>query len=156
MDKLIICKKCGSDACYSQEVNESINNYQCMGCGFISNSLMKKDTDFYKEQSEMLPELYKDLLYEDEDGGIWMPSTVNIPTMGMVFANGTNKDDWYWSAVNSVPVITEEDKEKYVKKDGTPYEHRMDMENIKNYSEKDYMEALEQIEIFGGNEDGDR
>tara|TARA_R110000803_G_scaffold59188_1_gene117680 strand:- start:711 stop:1181 length:471 start_codon:yes stop_codon:yes gene_type:complete len=156
MDKLTICKKCGSDACYSQEVNESITNYQCMGCGFISNSLMKKDTDFYKEQSEMLPELYKDLLYEDEDGGIWMPSTVNIPTMGMVFANGTNKDDWYWSAVNSVPVITEEDKEKYVKKDGTPYEHRMDMENIKNYSEKDYMEALEQIGIFGGNEDGDR
>lgn len=156
MDKLIICKKCGSDACYSQEVNESITNYQCMGCGFISNSLMKKDTDFYKEQSEILPELYKDLLYEDEDGGIWMPSTVNIPTMGMVFANGTNKDDWYWSAVNSVPVTTEEDKEKYVKKDGTPYEHRMDMENIKNYSEKDYMEALEQIGIFERTEGGDK
>ena len=156
MDKLTICKKCGSDACYSQEVNESITNYQCMGCGFISNSLMKKDTDFYKEQSEILPELYKDLLYEDEDGGIWMPSTVNIPTMGMVFANGTNKDDWYWSAVNSVPVTTEEDKEKYVKKDGTPYEHRMDMENIKNYSEKDYMEALEQIGIFERTESEDK
>ena len=148
MDKLVICKKCGSDACYAQEVNESITNYQCMGCGFISNSLMKKDSEFMKEQSEILPELYKDLFYEDEDGGIWIPSTVNIPTMGMVFANGTNKDDWYWSAVNSVPVITEEDKEKYIKKDGTPYEHRMDMENLKNYPERDYMGALEYIGVL--------
>ena len=154
MDKLTICKKCGSDACYSQEVNESITNYQCMGCGFISNSLMKKDSAFLQEQSEILPELYKDLFYEDDGGNIWMPSTVNIPTMGMVFANGTNKDEWYWSAVKSIPVTTEEDKEKYKKKDGTSYEHRMDMENMKNYSEKDYIEALEYIGVFEKQEGG--
>ena len=148
MDKLTICKKCGSDACYSQEVNESITNYQCMGCGFISNSLMVKDSDFMKEQSERLPELYKDLFYEDKDGGIWMPSTVNLPNLGMVFANGPSKDDWYWSAVKSVPVVTDEDKEKYKKKDGTPYEHRMDMENLKNYPERDYMGALEYIGVL--------
>jgi hypothetical protein len=147
MDKLTICKKCGSDACYSQEVNESITNYQCMGCGFISNSLMVKDSEFYKEQSEILPELYKDLFFEDKDGQIWMPSTVNIPTMGMIFANGPSKDDWYWSAVLSVPV-TEDVKEKYKKTDGTYYEHRMDMETIKNYPERGYMEALEYIGIF--------
>ena len=147
MDKLTICKKCGSDACYSQEVNEKITNYQCMGCGFISNSLMIKDSEFYKEQSEILPELYKDLFFEDEDGQIWMPSTVNLPTMGMIFANGTSKDDWYWSAVLSVPV-TEEVKEKYKKKDGTYYEHRMDMDTLKNYPERDYIEALEYVGIF--------
>jgi len=149
MDKLTICKKCGSDAAYAQEVNESITNYQCMGCGFISNSLMVKDSDFIKEQSEKLPELYKDLFYEDKDGGIWMPSTVNLPNLGMVFANGPSKDDWYWSAVKSVPVVTDEDKEKYKKKDGTPYEHRMDMENLKNYPELDYIGALEYIGVLG-------
>ena len=53
---------------------------------FISNSLMVKDSDFIKEQSEILPELYKDLFYEDKDGGIWMPSTVNLPNLGMIFA----------------------------------------------------------------------
>ena len=79
MDKLTICKRCGSDACYSQEVNDSITNYQCMGCGFVSNSLMKPNSDFLNEQSEVLPELYKDLFFEDKDGYIWMPSTVNIP-----------------------------------------------------------------------------
>lgn len=148
MDKLTICKKCGSDAAYCQEVNETISNYQCMGCGFITNTLMVKDSDFYKEQVEVLPELYKDLFHEDEDGLIWMPSTVNLPTLGMVFANGTSKDEWYWSAVKSTPVVTDEDKEKYKKKDGSSYEHRMDMETIKSYPERGYIEALEYIGIF--------
>lgn len=147
MDKLVICKKCGSDACYAQEVNESITNYQCMGCGFISNSLMKPNSEFINEQSEILPELYKDLFYEDDEGCIWIPSTVNIPTLGMVFANGTTKDNWAWAAVKAVPVA-EEEQEKYMKKDGTPYKYRMDMEGLKNYPENDYMEALEYIGIF--------
>jgi ribosomal protein L37E len=46
MDNLIICERCGSDACYVQEVNQDIKNYQCYGCGFITNSLMKKDSQF--------------------------------------------------------------------------------------------------------------
>ena len=62
-----------------------------------------------------IPTENKDLFYEDKEGGIWMPSTVNLPNLGMVFANGPSKDDWYWSAVKSVPVISDEDKEKYKK-----------------------------------------
>jgi hypothetical protein len=147
MDKLVICKRCGSDACYAQEVNESITNYQCMGCGFISNSLMKVGTDFMNEQVEVLPELYKDLFFEDEEGCTWMPSTVNIPTMGMVFANGTDKNNWAWAAVKAVK-ITEEEREAFKKKDGTFYEFRMDMDTLRNYPEREYIEALEYIGVF--------
>ena len=50
MDNLIICERCESDACYVQEVNQDIKNYQCYGCGFITNSLMKKDSQFFDEQ----------------------------------------------------------------------------------------------------------
>jgi len=146
MDKLVICKRCGSDACYAQEVNESITNYQCMGCGFISNSLMKPDSDFTKEQLEILPELYKDLLFEDVDNCLWMPSTVNIPTMGMVFVNGTDKNNWGWSAVKAIP-MPEEEKIKFAEK-GKNYEYKMDMENIKHFNERDYMDALEYIGVF--------
>lgn len=147
MDKLVICKKCGSDACYSQEINESITNYQCLGCGFISNSLMVSDSEFMQQQTEVLPELYKDLYYTDQDGQIWMPSTINIPTMGMVFANGTDKSNWSWAAVKAVK-ITEEEKEAFKKKDGTYYEYRMDMETIKSYPEREYIDALEYIGVF--------
>jgi len=147
MDKLIICKRCGSDACYAQEVNESITNYQCMGCGFVSNSLMKLDTEFMKQQEEILPELYKDLFHTDSEGNIWMPSTVNIPTMGMVFANGPDKDNWAWAAVKAVK-INEIEKEAFKKKDGTYYEWRMDMETLKNFPEREYIDALEYIGVF--------
>jgi hypothetical protein len=149
MDNLIKCDRCESDACYVQEVNDEIKNYQCYGCGFITNSLLKKDTRFFDEQMELLPNLYKELMGEDEEGKIWMPSTVNMPTKGMIFANGKNSFEWKWAAVLAVPV-KEDEKEKYPNphKEGEFYEWRMDMETIKEFDEKDYIEALDYIGIF--------
>ena len=148
-DKLTICKRCGSDACYVTEVNDKINNYFCYGCGFQSNSLMKEGEEIMEEQIELLPELYKDLQYEDEDGQIWFPSTVNLPTQGMVFANGSTISNWKWAAVKSVEV-KEDEKEKYPipGKEGEFYEHRMDMSTMKQFEERDYMEALSYIGVL--------
>ncbi len=148
-DKLTICKRCGSDACYVTEVNDKINNYFCYGCGFQSNSLMKEGEEIMEEQMELLPELYKDLQYEDEDGQIWFPSTVNLPTQGMVFANGSTVSNWKWAAVKSVEV-KEDEKEKYPipGKEGEFYEHRMDMSTMKQFEERDYMEALSYIGVL--------
>ena len=88
-DELIQCTRCGSDACYRQEVTKDITLEMCYGCGFISNSLLKPDSKFLKEQMEVLPELYKSLLDEEEETGkIWMPSTINVEEKGMVFADG--------------------------------------------------------------------
>ncbi len=149
MDNLTICPRCGSDACYVQVVNQDIKNYQCMGCGFVTNSLMKKDSQFLEEQMELLPNLYKELLGEDDDGLIWMPATINLPSQGMVFANGTNAEKWNWAAVKSVPV-SEDEKDKYPipGKSGEFYEQRMDMETLKEFEEKDFIEALDYIGIF--------
>ena len=153
MDNLITCERCGSDACYVQEVTETVKNYQCYGCGFITNSLLVKDSKFFEEQMELLPNLYKELMGEDDDGKIWMPSTVNIPSKGMVFANGKSSDSWKWSAVLAVEVKTDE-KEKYPipGKEGEYYEWRMDMEGMKEFKESDYIEALDYIGIFTGDE----
>ena len=59
MDNLIICARCGSDACYVDEVNQDIKTYFCYGCGFQTNSLMKDGDVFYERQLEILHELYK-------------------------------------------------------------------------------------------------
>ena len=153
MDNLKICDRCGSDACYVQEVNQDIKNYQCMGCGFQTNSLMKKDSDFFEEQMEILPNLYKELMGEDEDGKIWMPTTINLPQKGMIFANGKSVDDWRWAAVKAVPV-TDKDKEKYPipgKKDEY-YEWRMDMTTLNEYGEKDFIDAMDYIGVFNGDQ----
>jgi hypothetical protein len=110
---------------------------------------MKEGEAFYEEQKEILPELYKDLFFTDDEGKIWMPSSVNVPDQGMIFANGTTADLWKWSAVKAV-LVTEEEKEKYPikSKPGEYYKYRMDMDTIQHFEEKDYMEALSYLEFL--------
>ena len=149
MDNLIVCTRCGSDACYVEEVNQDIKTYFCYGCGFQTNSLMKEGETFYEEQVFILPEFYKDLFSKDENELVWMPSMVNIPDKGMIFANGPSKEDWGWAAVKAIKV-TEEEKTRYPipgKKDQY-YEFRMAMDTLQMFPESDYMEALSYIGIL--------
>lgn len=149
MDNLIKCSRCDSDACYVEEVNQDIKTYFCYGCGFQTNSLMKKEELFFKEQSKILPELYKDLFYTDKEEKIWMASSVNLPQQGMIFANGPSKEDWGWAAVKAIPVL-EEEKTKYpiLGKQDEYYEWRMDMTTLKMFPERDYMDALSYINVL--------
>jgi hypothetical protein len=79
---------------------------------------------------------------------------VNLPTQGMVFANGPNASQWKWAAVKAIPV-KEEEKSKYPipGKKGQFYEYRMDMETLKEFEEKEYMDALEYIGVFNNVEE---
>lgn len=149
MDNLINCARCGSDACYVDEVNQDIKTYFCYGCGFQTNSVLKEGETFFEEQVAILPELYKDLLNKDDDGHVWMPSMVNLPTKGMIFANGPSSTDWGWAAVKAVEV-TEEEAEKYPipGKKGEYYKWRMDMSSLKMFSEREFMDALSYIGVL--------
>tara|TARA_Y100001972_G_scaffold111360_1_gene144012 strand:- start:4487 stop:4951 length:465 start_codon:yes stop_codon:yes gene_type:complete len=148
-DRLSTCTRCGSDACYITEVNQDINNYFCYGCGFQSNSLLKEGEKMMEEQMEVLPELYKDLKHEDKTGQVWFPSTINLPKKGMIFANGSTTENWKWAAVKAIKV-TEEEKTKYPipGKKGKYYKHRMDMTTMKQFKERDFIEALSYIEVL--------
>jgi hypothetical protein len=154
MDSLIICDRCGSDACYIDEVNQDIKTHFCYGCGFQTNSLMKEDSDFYNEQLKSLPELYKDLMVKDDTGKIWMPSAINLPQQGMIFANGNTAENWMWSAVKAIPV-TESDKTKYPipGKSKEYYEWRMDMSTITHFPERGFIEALTYIGVLPEDKD---
>ena len=146
-DNLTICTRCVSDACYESDLGADYKISMCYGCGFITNSLMKKGEEFFESQMETLPELYKELMGEDEDTGlIWMPNTINLPNKGMVFADGKNGSNWAWAAVKAIPMPKEE-QEKFKAK-GKNFKFKMDMENIKHYPEGDFMEALEYIGVF--------
>lgn len=122
-DNLTDCSRCGSNACYFQEVNKDITISLCYGCGFQSNSIMTVGSDMFNEQLETLPELYKILMDEEENGKVWMPSFHNVEGKGMVFASGTGRDDWYWASVLYV--------------DG-----KADMKTKKEFVERDFMDAL--------------
>ena len=150
LDKIITCPKSGGDLCYVIAVTPEIKNYSSLSCGYWTNSLMTEGSDFYKEQMETLPELYKALAWKDpETELVWLPQTINQPQQGMVFANGTNADEWKWAAVKAIPV-TEEEKEKYPipKQPGKFYEFRMDMETLQHFEERDFMDALSYIGLL--------
>jgi hypothetical protein len=148
-DKLDICPRCGSDACYVTEVNQDINNYFCYGCGFQSNSLMREGEEIMDDQMSVLPELYKDLKFKDKNGMVWFPSTTNLSNEGMVFANGSSVKNWKWSAVKAIKIPKKEQK-KYPKpgKKDQYYKYRMDMTTIKHFEERDFMDALSYIGVL--------
>ena len=142
-DEIINCPKSGGDLCYKLEVSKDITSYYSLSCGFWTNSLMTEGSQFYTEQMELLPELYKDLAWKDpETELIWLPHTINDPVMGMVYAEGTSKDDWQWAAVKAIPLQEEDTK---VSNEQT---HKMDMKNIKHYKRNDFMDAVEHIGMF--------
>tara|TARA_R110000803_G_scaffold44207_2_gene93655 strand:- start:6 stop:440 length:435 start_codon:yes stop_codon:yes gene_type:complete len=142
MDNLITCTNCSSDACYVEEVNQEITTYFCYGCGFQSNSLMIEGHDFLINQTEVLPELYKDLLSTDKNGMVWMPSSINIEDKGMVFANGTSISDWKWAAVKAVKL---EEGDKKLKENQT---HKVDMDSKIDFDGNTFMDALSYIGLL--------
>jgi hypothetical protein len=151
MDKIIMCPKSGGDLCYETQVTPEITNWMSLSCGYWTNSLMKEGSEFYNEQMTTLPELYKDLAWKDElTKLVWLPQTINEPQKGMIFANGTNANEWKWAAVKAIPV-TEEDKYKYPipKQPGKFYEWRMDMSTLQHFDEREFIDALEYIGLIG-------
>ena len=142
-DDLGICPRCGSDACYENSLGADYKVYMCYGCGFTTNTLMTEDSEFLEEQLEVLPELYKDLAYVDGSGLNWVPSTISIPEKGMIFVNGKSFDEWNWSSVPA-KALTEEELPNFP--EGST--HKMDMKNAKHFNERDFIEAMDYIDMF--------
>lgn len=139
----------GSNACYEQvipgENNSSITTWLCFGSGFTTSTLMTEGSKPVNDLMETSPELYKDLMHKDKDGRIWVPSTLTLPTKGMVFVDGTNKKDWQWAAVKAIPLTEEEIKSNKFPKD---QKFKMDMANGKKFKQGDFMDACEAIGFF--------
>jgi hypothetical protein len=125
-ESLIICPKCGGNACHEAS-NNKLTVWSCFGCGFTANTTT---TDSNIETIEaIMPQLYIDLKFKDQKGYYWYPSTVILEDKSMVFAEGTSIDDWKWSAVQS--------------KDS-----KADMTTKKEYEINEFMEALDYIGFF--------
>lgn len=140
-DTLSKCDRCGGDACYVTEVNSELKNYYCFGCGFNTNSICKVGSDFFNEQMSTLPDLYKDLAGEDEEGKVWIPAFVSNEA-GMLFADGTGVDNWAWAAVKMVET-SEDDGEILANQKFKP-----DNSTKKHFREKDFMEALSYLGLL--------
>ena len=141
-DQLVDCKRCGGNACYEQPVNEQVTTWLCWGCGFTTSTLMTDKSEVVTQAVETSPELYKDLMFRDQDGLTWLPSTLTLPAKGMVFVDGTDKDNWKWAGVKAVPL---QEGDKKVSEDQT---HKMDMKNVRHFDQRNFMDAAEYIGMF--------
>jgi hypothetical protein len=149
-EEIINCPKSGGDLCYKVQVAPEIYNYMSLSCGFWTNSFMTEDHEFYMQQMETLPELYKDLAWKDPKTGlIWLPNTINNPEQGMVFANGSDISNWKWAAVKAIKLPKKEQKNHPIPgKPGEFMKFKMDMKNMQLFEERDYIEALSYIGIL--------
>jgi hypothetical protein len=149
-EEIINCPKSGGDLCYKVQVAPEIYNYMSLSCGFWTNSFMTEDHEFYMQQMETLPELYKDLAWKDpETGLIWLPNTINNPEQGMIFANGSGVSNWKWAAVKAVKIPKKEQKNHPIPgKPGEFMKFKMDMKNMQLFEERDYIEALSYIGVL--------
>jgi hypothetical protein len=142
-ENMIQCPRCGGNACYVQQINEQVTTYFDFGCGFTTSTLMEVNSKVVLDTLANSPELYKDIMFVDKDNRVWFPSTMTLPGKGMVFVDGTAKENWQWAAVKAIE-IAEEDKKNFPK-DQT---HKMDMKNIQHFEKEDFMEALDSIGFF--------
>ena len=141
-DKLVVCARCGGNACYEQQINSEITTWLDWGCGFTTSTLMTEGSEIVKQAIETSPELYKDLMFKDTSGRIWLPATLTLPAKGMIFIDGTDKANWKWAGARAIPL---QEGDKKVSEDQT---HKMDMKNVKHFEQKDFMEAADYIGMF--------
>ena len=147
MDNLIQSPVSDSNACYVTKINDELTSYLDFGSGFTTTTLMKEDSEQVTNAIETSPELFKDIRKKDSEGRVWFPATITVPNSGMVFADGTSKKDWGWSAVKSIPLSEEEIKSGRFPAGQTT---KMDMNNVKKFPrDKGFIDALEEIGFFG-------
>lgn len=142
-DQLSICPKCKCDGCYILPINETKNTYLCWGCGYQTNDLMVQGEFDSAAYEEVLPELYKDAKYIDEENRVWYPVSFNLETKGTVFLNGKSVEEAQWSAIKVVE-LTEEEKNQPKYKDKT---YKSDAKSLKNFG-PDFIEACDYIGVF--------
>ena len=152
MDKLVDCPCCTSNACYESEFNTldgKVTTWLCLTCGFTSNTSMESESEQAKQSLELTADLIRDN-QQIHNGLVWLPTVITMADKGMIFPDGKNKDEWEWTVVKAIPV-SEDEKEKYPipNKPGEFYQKRMDMDNLKRFGKLEFMDAAEELGLFG-------
>tara|TARA_B100000287_G_C20607588_1_gene770699 strand:- start:316 stop:843 length:528 start_codon:yes stop_codon:yes gene_type:complete len=120
----------------------SIEYYLCMGSGFMSHSDFTEDSSTLKGLLSNSPKLVQDLKWEDEDTGLtWLPVTLNMGDMGIVYPEGT-PENWVWKLAKPKPIPEEEQINYPIPgKEGEYYVSKLDIENADVFDKGDFIGA---------------
>lgn len=152
----VACPHCGGVQCFEEnqsiptptgDSEQLVTSWMCMDCGYTSTTLNQEGSEVVIGYEESTAELIKDLRWVDENTNlVWYPIILNFPTFGIIFPDGTNRDNWMWMAAAAVD-ISEEDKEKYPVpgQPGQFYSRRIDMEGGEHFMRDQFYDACKYI-----------
>ena len=139
----------GTKKCFV-ETYDNIESYMCMDSGYTTNSTYKYDSDIIKKVEESAPKIIKELKFLDVERKLmWYPAVIQIPGSGMIFPDGSDKDNWGWSVAKEV-AIDEKDQKDYPipNQEGEFYKSRLDMKNLKSFDNDKFELACEEIGLI--------
>lgn len=149
MEKLTICKHCGSDAAIETQLDEQNKAWLCYTCGFSTSTYHVDGSELINKADETCPQLYKDLKFTDDDNLVWMPMVLSFEKVGMVFLDGTDINDIKWAVILSVEINSEEKHNFPIpQKPNEFYSHKMDASTLKLFDKNEFMEALSYLGYF--------
>jgi len=95
------------------------------------------------ESVETLPNLYKDLIFEDNKQRKYIPCTINIKDEGIAFIDGTSTENVKWKVVKNIS-LTKEDEGKFP--EGTLT--KPDFSNTKEFDRYNFIDVLDEVGFF--------
>lgn len=140
-DQLTACRKCQSPLCYERHL-EGIISWDCLQCGFTTNTLLLENTEGVITYESLLPNLFRDIKFVDKEGFVWFPTTVTKEGVGIVFPDGASIQDWKWAFAPHVEV-PEKEKERFKKADGSYHKYKTDMKRVLHFDKEYFSQALE-------------
>lgn len=136
------------ESCFITPINETYNSYKCLVSGYQSSDFWKEGEFDLEELESTLPELYKDLKIVDKEGRHWYPQVVNIEDKGIVFMNGTSKDDYGWCSIKNIPVPDDEKERFKNPQTGEYIKYKSDPTSLKQFNQFEFIEALDSLGIL--------
>lgn len=147
----IKCPHCGEHECFEDiqalSEKEFVKSYMCTSCGYTSTSLNAEGSEMIKQYEESTAELIKDLRWVDKSNNqVWYPIILNFPSYGIIFPDGTSKNNWRWTAAPAVDIALEEQSKYPIP--GQPdqfYTRRVDMKLGQSFENDNFYGACKFI-----------
>jgi len=134
--------------CVVVEADEETNieSYICMESGYTTTDKLKIGSKEIEQYEQTITELMKSVRVEDKERGlVWYPAFMQMPG-AMLYVKGTSFKDMKWEVAKIVSIQGEERLKYPVPgKEGEYFTSRLDVENAKTYSKKDFQKAFEAL-----------
>ena len=145
----IKCPHCGEDHCFEETQTldgQEVKSYMCVSCGYTSTSINEEGSPLILGYEDTTAELVKELRWVDSNNKVWYPLVLNFPSFGIIFPDGTSKNDWGWMAAPAVDIPVEDQKKYPIpgQKDAY-YTRRIDMAQGLRFDNKEFYNACKFI-----------